>query len=67
MVAQVDNLPRTRSGKTMRKSMADLARNKSVILPATIEDASVFIDIKRALQELGYAQTAPDPQLSSRK
>lgn len=67
LVAQVDNLPRTRSGKTMRKSMADLARNKTVILPATIEDATVFIDIKRALQELGYAQTAPDPQLSTRK
>jgi propionyl-CoA synthetase len=45
----------------MRKSMADFARNKVVHLPATIEDATVFTDIKRGLQELGYALTAPDP------
>lgn len=49
----------------MRKSMADLARNKQVILPATIEDESVFKDIKRALQELGLAITAPDPRLNA--
>lgn len=61
LAANVAALPRTRSGKTMRKSMADFARNKAVVLPATIEDASVFPDIRRALRELGYAQTAPDP------
>lgn len=53
-------------GKTLRKSMAEFARNKQVILPGTIEDPSVFTDIRRALQELGYAQTAPDP-MTSRK
>lgn len=47
--------------------MADFARNKLVVLPATIEDASVFTDIRRALQELGYAMTAPDPVLTLRK
>lgn len=41
--------------------MADFARNKQVILPGTIEDASVFKDIRRALQELGYASSAPEP------
>lgn len=46
--------------------MADFARNKQVILPGTIEDPSVYHDIRRALQELGYAQTAPDP-ITSRK
>ena len=44
--------------------MADFARNKQVILPGTIEDASVFKDIRRALKELGYAQTAPEPYTS---
>lgn len=48
----------------MRKCMSDLARNKQVIIPATIEDASVFKDVKRALQELGHAITAPDPKLN---
>lgn len=47
----------------MRKVMADLARNKVVTIPATIEDPNVFSDIKRALQELGYAKSAPDPQM----
>lgn len=45
----------------MRKAMADMARNKLVVLPATVEDASVFKDIKRALKELGYARNASDP------
>lgn len=65
LAAQVDGLPRTRSGKTMRKAMADFAKNEQVHLPGTIEDASVFVDIKRALQELGYAMNAPDPVVKS--
>lgn len=44
--------------------MSDFARNKQIILPGTIEDPNVFIDIRRALNELGYAQTAPDPLLT---
>lgn len=67
LVAKVNGLPRTRSGKTMRKAMADFARNKTVNLPATIEDASVFIDIRRALQELGYATAAPEPLVAIKK
>lgn len=63
LVAPVNALPRTRSGKTLRKAMAEFARNKRVILPATVEDPAVFQDIRRALQELGYAQTAPEPQI----
>lgn len=47
--------------------MADFARNKQVILPGTIDDPTVFKDIRRALQELGYASTAPDPILATRK
>ncbi|KAH8293425.1 hypothetical protein KR054_000303, partial [Drosophila jambulina] len=61
LITSVNNLPRTRSGKTMRKAMADFARNERVILPATIDDATVFTEIRRALQQLGYAMTAPDP------
>lgn len=44
--------------------MADFARNKQVVLPGTIDDPTVFNDIRRALQELGHAQTAPDPLTS---
>lgn len=53
-------------GKVLRKAMADFARNKQVILPGTIEDASVFHDVRETLQKLGYARTAPDP-ITTRK
>lgn len=62
LAAAVPILPRTRSGKTLRKAIADLARNKRVLLPGTVEDPTVFIAIKSALQRLGYALLAPDPQ-----
>lgn len=64
LVAPVGALPRTRSGKTMRKALADFAKNEIVTLPATIEDPNVFVDIRRALQSLGYAMHTPDPVLT---
>lgn len=60
LVATVQGLPRTRSGKTARKTISDLADGKEFKIPATIEDPSVYKDIKRALQALGYALNAPD-------
>lgn len=62
LLTSIPALPRTRSGKIARKSISDLARNKHVKIPATIENAEVYKDIKLALQKLGYAKTAPDPQ-----
>ncbi|XP_053967782.1 acyl-CoA synthetase short-chain family member 3, mitochondrial [Anastrepha obliqua] len=64
LVAPVEALPRTRSGKTMRKAMADFAKNELIHLPSTIEDPYVFGGLRRALQTLGYAMNAPDPALS---
>lgn len=51
----------------MRKSLSDFARNKTVKLPATIEDATVFVDVRRALNELGYAISAPLPSVEIKK
>ncbi|XP_021942773.1 acyl-CoA synthetase short-chain family member 3, mitochondrial isoform X2 [Zootermopsis nevadensis] len=62
VAAAVTGLPRTRSGKTARKSIADLARNKLVKISGTIEDPTVYKEIKAVLQKLGYAKIAPDPQ-----
>jgi propionyl-CoA synthetase len=62
LAARVPALPRTRSGKTPRKTIADLARAKKVIIPGTIEDPGVYTEIKAALQRLGYAVNAPDPE-----
>lgn len=62
MAAAVKALPRTRSGKIIRKSIAELARSKLVKISSTIEDPSVYREIKQVLQKLGYAKLAPDPQ-----
>ncbi|KPJ11786.1 Acyl-CoA synthetase short-chain family member 3, mitochondrial [Papilio machaon] len=61
----VPALPRTRSGKALRGAIAKLARSQLVRLPSTIEDASVFKEIKTALQKFGYAIDAPDPEIST--
>lgn len=66
LIAPVKSLPRTRSGKTMRKAMADFANNELVVLPSTIEDPTVFIDIRRALQSLGYAKNTPEPIMENK-
>ncbi|XP_013186107.1 acyl-CoA synthetase short-chain family member 3, mitochondrial isoform X1 [Amyelois transitella] len=58
----VPALPRTRSGKALRGTIAKLARSQLVKLPATIEDPTVFGEIKLALQKCGYAVDAPDPE-----
>ena len=53
-VACVKGLPKTRSGKTARKSMSDLAAGKTVKIPPTIEDTSVYDNIREELDKLGY-------------
>lgn len=58
----VPALPRTRSGKALRGAIAKLARSQLVKLPATIEDPTVFGEIKTTLQKFGYAIDAPDPE-----
>ncbi|KAF3425189.1 hypothetical protein E2986_07287 [Frieseomelitta varia] len=60
--AAVKALPRTRSGKIIRKSISNLARSMLVKISSAVEDASVYVDIKEVLQKLGYAKLAPDPQ-----
>lgn len=52
-----------RSGKTARKTIADLADGKAVKIPPTIEDPTVYKGVKEALQIIGYALDAPDPVL----
>ena len=49
-------------GKTARKTIADLADGKQIKIPPTIEDPSVYKNIKLSLQKIGYAINAPDPQ-----
>jgi propionyl-CoA synthetase len=52
----VDRLPKTRSGKILRATMAKIADGESYKMPATIDDPAVLDEIRTALQGLGYAK-----------
>jgi len=52
----VDRLPKTRSGKILRATMASIADGKEYKMPATIDDPAILDEIKTALQGIGYAK-----------
>ncbi|MBR2657999.1 MAG: propionyl-CoA synthetase [Loktanella sp.] len=56
LVAVVDRLPKTRSGKILRATMVKIADNQEFKLPATIDDPAILDEIRAALQPLGYAK-----------
>jgi propionyl-CoA synthetase len=58
--AVVARLPKTRSGKILRRTMVAIADDKPYKVPATIDDASVLPDIETALVGLGLGP-ARDP------
>ena len=60
LVTRVTGLPRTRSGKTARKTIEDLADGKEIKIPPTIEDPTVYKGILEALKHLGYAKDLSD-------
>jgi propionyl-CoA synthetase len=51
----VARLPKTRSGKILRGTMAKIADSEDYRMPATIEDATVLDEISEALKGIGYA------------
>ncbi|RHZ27215.1 hypothetical protein DYB37_007105 [Aphanomyces astaci] len=55
-VVVVEHLPKTRSGKIVRRTIQTMADNKPFAVPATIENESVLDDILVALQSIGYAK-----------
>lgn len=54
----VPKLPKTRSGKIARNTIAALAAGKPFKIPVTLEDPNVYPAIKTALQTIGYAPEA---------
>jgi propionyl-CoA synthetase len=50
-VEVVDGLPKTRSGKVLRKSMREIADTGDTSAPSTIEDPSVLENLRSALRE----------------
>ena len=53
----VDRLPKTRSGKILRATMAKIADGEAYKMPATIDDPAILDEIKVALQTLGLARS----------
>jgi propionyl-CoA synthetase len=56
LVAVVDRLPKTRSGKILRATMVKIADGQEFKMPATIDDPAILDEIKAALVPMGYAQ-----------
>jgi len=59
LVTVVTRLPKTRSGRILRRTMKSIADGKQWKMPATIEDPAVLDDITRSLARLGYPRTTP--------
>ena len=55
LVAVVDRLPKTRSGKILRATMVKIADNQDFKMPATIDDPAILDEIRAALKPMGYA------------
>ncbi len=51
----VDRLPKTRSGKILRGTMASIADSKEYKQPATIDDPAILPEIEAVLKTIGYA------------
>ncbi len=49
----VTRLPKTRSGKVLRKTMRQIADGQNVAVPATIDDPAILDEISAALTQLG--------------
>ncbi|ABL70317.1 MULTISPECIES: propionyl-CoA synthetase [Paracoccus] len=54
----VDRLPKTRSGKILRATMAKIADGEPFKTPATIDDPAILDEIREALAGLGYPEAA---------
>ncbi|MDA1072482.1 MAG: propionyl-CoA synthetase, partial [Proteobacteria bacterium] len=51
----VHRLPKTRSGKILRRTMRQLADGEQFAMPPTIDDPAILEEIGTALKPLGYA------------
>ncbi len=57
LVTVVDRLPKTRSGKILRRSMVQIADGAEVKMPATIDDPAILDEIALKVRDLGYPKS----------
>jgi len=53
----VDRLPKTRSGKILRGTIASIADGREFKPPATIDDPAILDELTEALKTIGYPKT----------
>ncbi len=54
---QIQRLPKTRSGKILRKTIRQIADGEMYAIPSTIDDPAILEEIKEKLLSLGIRQT----------
>lgn len=54
LIVAVDRLPKTRSGKVLRGTMAKIADGTEWTMPATIDDPAILEEIAAALKTINY-------------
>ncbi len=59
--AIVERLPKTRSGKILRGTMRKIADAQPYGVPATIDDPESLDEIRQALEQLGFGESAAQP------
>ncbi|ELU01504.1 hypothetical protein CAPTEDRAFT_173489 [Capitella teleta] len=59
----VKRLPKTRSGKIARSTIAAMVAGKPYKIPVTIEDASVYPEIEEAFRDSGYSVYSRNKEL----
>jgi propionyl-CoA synthetase len=52
----IAKLPKTRSGKILRRTIKAIAEHTPYKMPATIDDATALVDVEGAMDELGYGK-----------
>ena len=57
LVVAIDRLPKTRSGKVLRGTMAKIADGEEWTMPATIDDPVTLDEIGAALKTIGYPKS----------
>jgi propionyl-CoA synthetase len=59
--AVVARLPKTRSGKILRKTLRQLADGETFSIPSTIDDPAILDEIRQVLQRRGIGQAFEQP------
>jgi propionyl-CoA synthetase len=55
--AVVTKLPKTRSGKILRRTIKAIAEHTPYTMPATIDDAGALTEVETAMTSLGYTES----------